>query len=201
VRASVPIDERLGIQRSLVTTGPLDQGRREVDGQGVTDDESFDAFARELIPDLIRAVRRLAPAGADVEAIASEALARAYARWGRLVNADYRAAWVYRVAVNLAHDAGRRAARTTRLASTRPTPEAFDDAADERMDLRAALADLSTRQREALVLRYVVDLPLEEIGQAMSIAPATVRKHLDRALSSLRSALGPQAEEAIHERP
>jgi DNA-directed RNA polymerase specialized sigma24 family protein len=49
------------------------------------------------------------------------------------------------------------------------------------------------------VLRYVVDLPLEEIAKAMSIAPPTVRKHLDRALSSLRSSLGRQAEEVINE--
>jgi RNA polymerase sigma-70 factor (ECF subfamily) len=67
------------------------------------------------------------------------------------------------------------------------------------MDLHVALGSLSTRQREALVLRYVVDLPLEEIAEAMSISPETVRKHLDRALSSLRSTLGPQAEEVIHE--
>jgi RNA polymerase sigma-70 factor (ECF subfamily) len=162
-------------------------------------DEPFDIFARELIPHLIRAVHRLAPAGADVEAIAAEALARAYARWGHLANADYRAAWVYRVASNLAHDAGRRAARSGRFAPSWSAPESFDAAADERMDLHVALGSLSTRQREALVLRYVVDLPLEEIAEAMSISPATVRKHLDRALSSLRSTLGPQAEEVIHE--
>jgi RNA polymerase sigma-70 factor (ECF subfamily) len=161
--------------------------------------EDFDVFARQLIPGLVRTVRRIAPAGADVEAIASEALARAYVRWGHLGHVEYRAAWVYRVASNLAHDAGRRAARAGRIAPSWAGPESFDAAADERMDLHAALAGLSTRQRDALVLRYVVDLPLEEIAQAMSIAPATVRKHLDRALASLRSSLGPQAEEVIRE--
>jgi hypothetical protein len=78
----------------LATATPLPQTLRETRGrQDVVDEETSDVFARELIPNLIRAVQRVAPAGADLEAIASEALARAYARWGHLSSAEYRAAW------------------------------------------------------------------------------------------------------------
>jgi RNA polymerase sigma factor (sigma-70 family) len=201
VRVSLLTESKgAGTASSPAATSEVQKASEEREGgRGMASDEDFDVFARELIPNLIRAVRRLAPVGADVEAIAAEALARGFARWASLGPTQYRAAWVYRVASNLAYDEGRRAARARRFPTFRPTSEGFDDDAAERLDLRAALSGLSARQRDAFVLRYVVDMSLEEIGAALGISPATVRKHLDRARTSLRSSLGPKAEEVINE--
>jgi RNA polymerase sigma factor (sigma-70 family) len=48
-----------------------------------------------------------------------------------------------------------------------------------------ALRRLPARQREALVLRYYLDLSHEEIATAMGIAPSSVRSAIHRGLTSL----------------
>ena len=49
----------------------------------------------------------------------------------------------------------------------------------------AALRGLPVRQREALVLRFYLDLPEPEIARVMGIRPGTVRSATHRALKAL----------------
>jgi RNA polymerase sigma factor (sigma-70 family) len=56
-------------------------------------------------------------------------------------------------------------------------------------DLRDALADLTIKQRTALVLRYLCDLPDSEIAVILHCRRATVRSHVQRGLAELRIAL------------
>ena len=56
---------------------------------------------------------------------------------------------------------------------------------EDRREVMQALRRLPARQREALVLRYYLDLSPEEIGTVMKISPSSVRSATHRALSSL----------------
>jgi len=56
---------------------------------------------------------------------------------------------------------------------------------EERRAVMAALRRLPSRQREALVLRYYLDLSAEEAGTTMGISPSSVRSATHRALASL----------------
>jgi RNA polymerase sigma-70 factor (sigma-E family) len=56
---------------------------------------------------------------------------------------------------------------------------------EERRAVMAALRRLPSRQREALVLRFYLDLTAEEAGTAMGISPGSVRSATHRALASL----------------
>jgi RNA polymerase sigma factor (sigma-70 family) len=56
---------------------------------------------------------------------------------------------------------------------------------EERRAVMAALRRLPSRQREALVLRFYLDLSAEEAGTAMGIGPSSVRSATHRALASL----------------
>jgi RNA polymerase sigma factor (sigma-70 family) len=47
------------------------------------------------------------------------------------------------------------------------------------------LRGLPGRQREALVLRYFLDLPDAEIARSMGIRPGTVRSAVHRGLAAL----------------
>ena len=97
---------------------------------------------------------------AEAEDCAQEAMARALARWDRVE--DHAAAWVARVSTNLALDAcggsvanagsGRRVPSTIRSPSAATTSS-------------TALRALPKRQREAVVLRYIVDLSEHETAQ------------------------------------
>jgi len=54
---------------------------------------------------------------------------------------------------------------------------------DEQRVVAAALRKLPRRQREALVLRYYLDLSVEETAQAMGVSQGTVKSATHRALA------------------
>jgi RNA polymerase sigma factor (sigma-70 family) len=63
------------------------------------------------------------------------------------------------------------------------------DVAD-RMAVLALLAELPARRRAVLVLRYFLDLSVEETAEALGCSPGTVKSQTARALDSLRNRLG-----------
>ncbi len=52
---------------------------------------------------------------------------------------------------------------------------------------RERLAQLPARQRDAIVLRHVVDLSYAEIGEVLDRPPGTVKSDVHRGLDRLRS--------------
>jgi RNA polymerase sigma-70 factor (sigma-E family) len=56
---------------------------------------------------------------------------------------------------------------------------------EEHREILAALRRLPTRQREALVLRFYLDLPEPEIARSMGISKGTVKSTTSRALAAL----------------
>jgi RNA polymerase sigma factor (sigma-70 family) len=54
------------------------------------------------------------------------------------------------------------------------------------VSVRDAITTLPARQREAVVLRYLADLPLADVAAAMGCAVGTVKATLHNALRSLR---------------
>jgi len=85
------------------------------------------------------------------------------------------------------------ARRTVAVAVPTPEAEALAQAEQDRMV--AALRRLPERQREALVLRYYLDLPEAEIADAMRVSPGSVKTHLHRGLAALAHQLGDHGEE------
>ena len=64
---------------------------------------------------------------------------------------------------------------------------------EEHAEVIAALATLPVRRREAIVLRYWLDLSEREIAQTMGISPGTVKSHVSRGLAALAQALEARA--------
>ncbi len=100
--------------------------------------------------------------------------------------------WVLRIAHNKALDAhrarGRRAvpvgdAPADRRSGTAAAPEHRDD------ELWAAVKDLPPRQRSAVVLRFVADLPHGEIAAAIGCSEEAARRSLHEGLTKLRKAV------------
>jgi RNA polymerase sigma-70 factor (ECF subfamily) len=55
--------------------------------------------------------------------------------------------------------------------------------------LSKTLADIPQRQREALVLHYVIDLSIEQVAKEMGIRPGTVKSMLSRGRTHMKSLL------------
>ena len=64
---------------------------------------------------------------------------------------------------------------------------AREGAGDPRDDLAQALSMLPVAQREALLMRFVDEMSLEEIASALDIPLGTVKSRLHNALESLRA--------------
>jgi len=71
-------------------------------------------------------------------------------------------------------------------ATPSPAGSGFEDRIVRGADLRAALRKLAVDQREVLVLRYYLDLPLEEVAAIIGVPVGTVKSRINRGLAALR---------------
>jgi RNA polymerase sigma-70 factor (ECF subfamily) len=96
--------------------------------------------------------------------------------------------FLYPVIRNLSIAARRKSARfaadEAALAAI-PAP-AGPEGVGHRADLAAALADLPEEQREVVLMRFLDDMPLDDIARALDIPPGTVKSRLHNALARLR---------------
>lgn len=145
----------------------------------------FEAAFDDLRRRAYRAAYRLLGERAAAEDIASEALARAYARWPSL--AGRAEPWVVTVATNLALDAGRRKSRRGGRAIELIDLQAPDPQVEARLDLQEALRSLPRRQREVVALRYLGDFSEKDTAAALGLDVGTVKSHASRGLKSLRA--------------
>jgi RNA polymerase sigma-70 factor (ECF subfamily) len=65
----------------------------------------------------------------------------------------------------------------------------FEDRIVRGADLRAALRRLGPDQREAVILHYYLDLPLEEIAAITGAPMGTVKSRISRGITALRAQL------------
>ena len=136
---------------------------------------------------------------ASAEDVVQEAFCGLYRRWSHL--ADYGSAvhYVRSAVLNRCRSVLRR--RTTSLAPRglggQPEPVISAESAvltrEERDEIMRAVRRLPQRQREALVLRFYLDLSAEEIAATMGISPSSVRSATHRALTSLGRILQEQS--------
>jgi RNA polymerase sigma-70 factor (sigma-E family) len=127
---------------------------------------------------------------ADAEDATHDAAVLAWQRWPSLRDPDRFEAWFQRILVNVCRDRMRRRHLRTILpepGGDLPGPDPFDGSA-ERAALRQALARLTPEHRTVVVLRFFVDLSVDEIANRTGERAGTVKSRLHYALSSLRAA-------------
>jgi RNA polymerase sigma factor (sigma-70 family) len=142
-----------------------------------------------------RAAQRVVGSVDQAEDLAAETLARTLASWSRVHS--YAEPFVIRVATNLALDEVRKRKRRWDLDQL-PRPQSVSAPQEDvvpRLVLVAALGRLSARQRQVLVLRYVIGLNEQEVADVLRIDAGTVKVHTRRGLASLRRRYGVIPEE------
>ena len=123
----------------------------------------------------------------QAEDVATEAFTRAWARWWWLKSQPAPAGWLVRVSTNLALDHVRRGPPPAPRSAT-PGPD-VEETLVLRGALVAALGRLPERQRAAIALRYLADLPERDVAQAMGVSLGSVKTHLRRGLTRLRTTI------------
>jgi RNA polymerase sigma-70 factor (ECF subfamily) len=110
-------------------------------------------------------------------------------------------AWLTRVAVNVCRDRRRSGwwkwwrGKTIEVEQVNvlcgsPTPEEETVSREARERVWRSFDKLSARQQEVFALRYVEGWSTEEVAAMLGLTPGSVKRHLFRAVHSLRKALG-----------
>jgi RNA polymerase sigma-70 factor, ECF subfamily len=131
----------------------------------------------------------------EAQEVTQEAFVRAWTRWHRISRYDEPAAWVRRVAWNLATSRLRRM-RTALRHRQGERLELVDGPGPERVALEAAIAALPPNQRRAVVLHYLAGLPVTEIADLCRAREGAVRTWLYRARLALARHLTEESPDA-----
>ena len=163
------------------------------DARGREGMDEGDRFGAVFFAHASRLVRLAALLGDDdPEDVVQESFCKLYAARGRLRADDAQVvAYLNRIVVNEVRSRHRRR-QVARRDAHLLTDDAVADPHASHGDRRAvveALAGLPPRQREALVLRFWMDLPLAAIAEAMGVRLGTVKSQISRGLDVVGAAL------------
>jgi RNA polymerase sigma factor (sigma-70 family) len=162
---------------------------------------------------MMRCVWRIVRDPDDANDAFQEALARIWKNWSAVLRHPNPQALVLRMCINAAHDLLRRKANRLKWQNQGEIPEDIPDQsasalqsvsdAEESAHVLQAIGTLPKNQARAILMHAVEDMPYSEIAMVMDCREATVRKHVARARTKLRSALSrlitpSRKEEEIH---
>jgi len=158
--------------------------------------ENRDRFVAENMRRIFRQMYRMVGNIEDAQDLTQEAFIKALQRQDQIREGEKATHWLSKIATNTALDFLRRHNRVSFVdlsevygdnhASHGPSPEVEAIQTQERDWLHEGLDKLTTRERAALVLRDVEELPAEEVAAQLGCSKATIRSHIANARIKLR---------------
>jgi RNA polymerase sigma-70 factor (sigma-E family) len=164
------------------------------------DRDAFRVFATRVSPTLLRSAYLLTGDRGQAEDLLQVALWRVARNWAAIEGSPD--AYADQVLINLSRDRRRRLSRRAReIIGADPPVAIVDDTAisvTQRDWMVQAICQLPRRQREVVVLRFLLDLSVQQTAAVLGASEGTVKSHTSRALSQLRGLLTEQPEESDH---
>lgn len=153
------------------------------------DVRSFEEIVRRWQGRVGRLLARLAGPSAAPD-LCQEVFLRLYLAAPRYREEGAFATWIYRIALNVARDAGRRRRDCAALGNHEPLDHAGPHDALCRREavelVTRALAELPDALREVLVLRHYEELSFEDIARLTGVPASTLKSRFAVALTRLR---------------
>lgn len=153
----------------------------------------LDQLVRERRPALVGYAALFTVDLAAAEDLVHEALIRTFARPRSLPDVPSAEGYVRRAIRSAFVDGARRGAAFTRRRHLVATPDhrrGPDDAVVAGVDVGAALARLSPRQRACVVLRHFEDMTVPDVAAELGLSTGAVKRYLHDATAVLREVLG-----------
>jgi RNA polymerase sigma-70 factor (ECF subfamily) len=170
-------------------------GSTRFDATPLTTDQQS-KFVQDNMRRVFLLIYRVVGNVADAQDLTQEAFIKALQRQDQLKDLDKAAHWLSRIASNTAIDFLRRSGRVSFseleelpepvLRSTAENPEQAVLRSEQRRTLESSLDCLTERERTALLLRDVEDMPAEEVAAQLNCSKATVRSHIANARVKVR---------------
>jgi RNA polymerase sigma-70 factor (ECF subfamily) len=170
---------------------------------GTARDVAFQSLFENYRDRVFNLALRLLGNAADAEDVAQEAFVAVFRKIHEFRFSSRFYTWLYRVVFNLCADQRRKglgaatpvtgesgAQLLARVADPNPGPtESLGEDEERRQTVERALRHLSDPLRAAVVLRYIEDMPYDEIAEVLGISLGTVKSRLNRAHEQLEQAL------------
>lgn len=150
----------------------------------LTEKPEIDSFTQFVVANesKLRQALMAACGSAVGREVAQEALSYGWEHWERLSRMENPIGYLYKVGRNL--NRRRRPSQVVFVEVPYDTTPVIEPA------LPKALAALSTRQREAVVLVHCFQWTLSEVAGVMGISKSAAQNHLERGMKSLRRQIG-----------
>jgi RNA polymerase sigma-70 factor (ECF subfamily) len=159
-------------------------------------DDELESCIRTQYARLVGVVSLVAGSPQLAEEAVQEAFAQAWERAQHGYRFDHLAGWVATVALNQARSGRRRKASerraVARLAAA-PTANSYREI-EATIVLRSAVDGLARRQRDAVVLYYLLDIDVATVASLLHVSDGTVKSALARAREKLAVVLGEELE-------
>jgi RNA polymerase sigma factor (sigma-70 family) len=161
-------------------------------------DLAFDQLYRSSRDDVYAYVASLLHDGPAAEEVTATAFERAYRKRRRFdPSKGEPRAWLFGIARNAALDELRRRGRQAEMAAEpedvgATAVDASAEQSEQRLALRAGLAQLAPRERELIALKFFAGLDNAEIASVLDISESNAGTRLHRAVTKLRKALDGQ---------
>ena len=156
-------------------------------------EEAVAALFRAEYRSLVRLAALLLGDRGASEEVVQDAFVKLQLGWARLHDHDRAPAWLRSTVLNGARSRLRRQQVRRRHLESIPGDAASAESRalenDEHREVIAALRTLPVRQREALVLKFYLDLSEAETAATMGVSAGSVKTHVHRGLASLASVL------------
>jgi RNA polymerase sigma-70 factor, ECF subfamily len=159
------------------------------------DTRAFEDLVRRWQEPVGRLLARLVGRSELVQDLCQEVFLRLYQAGPRYREQGAFATWLYRIALNVARDAGRRRRHDPLpLADHEPAangapPESRCEQQELVHAVAAALAELPASLREVLVLRHYENMNFEAMGRLLHTPASTLKSRFAVALNRLRERL------------
>jgi RNA polymerase sigma factor (sigma-70 family) len=151
---------------------------------------SFEDFFELEHESLFGALYLLSGNRSDAEDLTQLAFLKVWERWSLVQEMENPTGYLYRTAMNRFRSQRRRAAVAARRAYRQVRGGDPMDRVEAQDEVDRALATLTPRQREAVVLVDLLQFPADEAARLLRIAPSTLRVQLARGRQRARNELG-----------
>jgi RNA polymerase sigma-70 factor (ECF subfamily) len=165
---------------------------RQVDADATTRALTFEDLFDEQHERLYRALYLIVGNKHEAEELMQDAFVKVLERWDRI---DNPAGYLYRSALNSTRSRFRRLQLAAKRTLSPGEPEDPFAAADLRDQVVRSLRALPERQRAALVLLDLIDLPSDEAAKVLRVTPATVRSLASHARAALKLSMEAEDDE------
>ncbi len=152
--------------------------------------DEYVAYVTARLPALKRLAYLLCGDNHRADDLVQESVTKLYVRWAAARKADNLDRYVRAIVVRTHIDDTRRPWSRVRLGALPDHQLAPAHGPEDRAVIRAALATLPPGQRAVLVLRFLCDVSVLEVGELLGCSEGSVKTQTARGLAKLRRLLG-----------